>query len=556
MKIELQKLSVLILLFLTSCGALISTGNKPSNVAAPPPNQVALTYYTRGSYLLENGDVAGAEAAFKQALAADPSSTKVKAKLAEVYLRQNRVEEAYKLALEALPDFKNDPYFLMLIGGIELSKGDTESARKHLESAATIDPENDDILMLLWRVEAEAGRFDESISVLDKLASKYPDIAEIHYWLGLVKEAAGKSAESKAEFETALKMEPNNLPSMIKLGLIALRAGDNAAAEKYFRRVLDLDPQNMEALQGMAAIKGSGYTGPSPGGIEELGLGIAIELMDKGKFDEALVELQRLQEKHPDNMLVIFFLGLAYESEKDFPKAIDTYESIPEESSIYPLAQFRIAAALAMMKKTDEALRRTESLLQKYPGMVDAALLLANLYTDKDQAAKAIEILEPMAKTSPDDERVLYSLGAAYYAAGRFKESMDAMRKVLEINPENAEALNFIGYSLAERGERLDEAESLILKAMKLKPDSPEIVDSLGWVYFQQGKTDKAVVLLEQAYKLEPDDPTIAEHFADACLKTGKKDMALELYRKALGLKPKPDQAKRLKEKINSISKP
>ena len=195
MTIKLQKISVLVLLFLTSCAALVSTGNK-SSTATHPPGQAALTYYARGSYLLESGDVAGAEAAFKQALEADPNSTKVKAKLAEVYLRQNRVDEAYKLALEALPDFKDDPYFLMLIGGIEITKEDIESARKHLERAAALDPENDDILLLLWRVEAEAGRFDDSISVLNKLADKYPDVAEIHYWLGLVKEAAGKSAES------------------------------------------------------------------------------------------------------------------------------------------------------------------------------------------------------------------------------------------------------------------------------------------------------------------------------------------------------------------------
>jgi len=112
------------------------------------------------------------------------------------------------------------------------------------------------------------------------------------------------------------------------------------------------------------------------------------------------------------------------------------------------------------------------------------------------------------------------------------------MEKVLDLDPQNADALNFIGYSYADRGIRLDEAEQLIVQALKIKPDNGYILDSLGWVYFKKNKYDGALKYLKRALELLPDDPNVMEHLGDVYLKTGRNQEALDYYRKAAKIDP------------------
>ena len=135
--------------------------------------------------------------------------------------------------------------------------------------------------------------------------------------------------------------------------------------------------------------------------------------------------------------------------------------------------------------------------------------------------------------------------------AGRKEACIQEMRQVLKIDPDNVDALNYIGYTYAEQGVRLDEALFLIQKALKLKPNSGYIIDSLGWVYFQKGQYEKAVATLLKAATLTGKDPTIQEHLGDAYHKLKEYKKALQYYEKALSLEH-PEE-KRIKEKIAEV---
>jgi len=126
------------------------------------------------------------------------------------------------------------------------------------------------------------------------------------------------------------------------------------------------------------------------------------------------------------------------------------------------------------------------------------------------------------------------------------------MKTVIRLDPEHANALNYLGYTYAELGQNLDEAESLIKTALKQKPDDGYITDSLGWVYFKKGLFSQAVKLLETAVSLEPDDPTILEHLGDAYLKLDEKEKALQLYKRSL-LNKENDKAA-LEKKIQALN--
>jgi len=129
---------------------------------------------------------------------------------------------------------------------------------------------------------------------------------------------------------------------------------------------------------------------------------------------------------------------------------------------------------------------------------------------------------------------------------------MEAMRKVISIDPKHANALNYLGYTYADLGRNLDEAERLIKEALKYKPNDGYITDSLGWVYYKKGQYDKALKYLNRAVELVPDDPIMLEHMGDAYRKLNDKPNALKFYRKSLKVKKKDKEA--LEKKIRQMT--
>ena len=129
---------------------------------------------------------------------------------------------------------------------------------------------------------------------------------------------------------------------------------------------------------------------------------------------------------------------------------------------------------------------------------------------------------------------------------------MDAMRKVISLDPKHSNALNYLGYTYADLGQNLDEAERLILEALKYKPNDGYITDSLGWVYYKKGEFEKALEYLQKAVGIVPDDPIMLEHLGDAYLKLGDKTNALKFYRKSLEHKEKDKEE--LEKKIRELT--
>jgi Flp pilus assembly protein TadD len=129
------------------------------------------------------------------------------------------------------------------------------------------------------------------------------------------------------------------------------------------------------------------------------------------------------------------------------------------------------------------------------------------------------------------------------------------MQRAIQINPSNAAALNYLGYTYAEMGTRLDEAESLVRRALAIEPDDGFYVDSLGWVYYQRGDFQSARQHLERAVELAGDDPTVTEHLGDVYERLHMYDEALRVYRDALARSTESDQIRRLKDKVSTVER-
>jgi tetratricopeptide (TPR) repeat protein len=172
-----------------------------------------------------------------------------------------------------------------------------------------------------------------------------------------------------------------------------------------------------------------------------------------------------------------------------------------------------------------------------------------------------------LLEASPDDAELLYNIGVIHGEAKRSEEALRWMERALAKQPDHAGALNYIGYSWAERGTNLDQAEQYITRALQIRPDDGYITDSLAWVYYMRaralvetGRTrdarellERAISELERANELTGGDPVISEHMGDVYLSLGLKERALESYEEALTLEPRDDEQPQLREKHDRL---
>jgi Flp pilus assembly protein TadD len=178
-----------------------------------------------------------------------------------------------------------------------------------------------------------------------------------------------------------------------------------------------------------------------------------------------------------------------------------------------------------------------------------------------------VAMLQAMLEENPADVEVLYQLGVVYGINKDMDRSLFYMNQVLEYNPENAQALNYVGYTWVERGENLDRAEQLIEQAVRLSPRDGYIADSLGWVYYMRARPlidgarrseglellEKAIVQLVLAMELTGGDPVVSEHLGDVYFLMDERQRALDYYEEADAMSPRLDEQPLLKEKIESL---
>ncbi|HQN18438.1 MAG TPA: tetratricopeptide repeat protein, partial [Syntrophobacteraceae bacterium] len=164
----------------------------------------------------------------------------------------------------------------------------------------------------------------------------------------------------------------------------------------------------------------------------------------------------------------------------------------------------------------------------------DLYLYLGVLYEDEKKYDEAMRIYDKGLGEAPRDADLLFRKGALLDKMGNKDEAIKVMRTILEIEPKNANALNYIGYTYAELGINLMEAKQLIKTALEIEPEDGYIMDSMAWVYYRMGQYKKALDVILEAVKRVPGDPVIQEHLGDIYLSLGKKSKAAEAYQKAL----------------------
>jgi Flp pilus assembly protein TadD len=252
-----------------------------------------------------------------------------------------------------------------------------------------------------------------------------------------------------------------------------------------------------------------------------------------------------------------------YRLAKDMPKALvagrDAMAKYPKDAAI----RSSYALLLGENDQTDEAVKLLEQDLKGTAADRETYLNLSQIYergrryTDAEQAARKAETF---ASGPQDNEMAWLMLGAVYERQKQFDKAETEFKKVLDVNPKNAQVLNYYGYMLADRGLRLDEAQDLVQRAVDLEPFNGAYLDSLGWVYYKQNKLDEAEETLRKAVEHEPHDPTIRSHLGDVYAKLGHMEQAsveweksLNEWHRALPADLESDKVAEVEKKLNQV---
>ncbi len=278
---------------------------------------------------------------------------------------------------------------------------------------------------------------------------------------------------------------------------------------------------------------------------------ISKEYLEPGHLDETLIVVNKLLEKHANGSGLHYLAGLAYVEKKEYQAAISHFRKVPTKHLFFVDATSQVAGLLHKEGQTADAISHLEKAVTQKSDAPQLYRYLGYYHEQQEAYDKAVEAFNRGLKVDPKNTEILYRLGIVQDKMGQWEAGVATMQKILVFEPENSSALNFIGYSYADNGIRLDEAEALIKRALKQKPDDGYILDSLGWVYFKQQDYAKALEKLLLAVQQIPDDPTILEHLGDVYHQMGEPQRALEYYRQALEYKPSDPAA--LQQKIDAL---
>ncbi|MCO6177268.1 tetratricopeptide repeat protein [Ciceribacter sp. RN22] len=260
-----------------------------------------------------------------------------------------------------------------------------------------------------------------------------------------------------------------------------------------------------------------------------------------------------LEPKSADTLILLG--GLAEKLERP-ERAIGFYRQVPETSPMRRISELQLGLTLAETGKVDEARKHLKSLIDSDPSDIRSYLAYGSVLSEaKDYAAmadnydKAVAAIGP--KPSRGDWSVFFQRGIAYERLKQWEKAEPNFRKALELNPDQPQVLNYLGYSWVDMNRNLGEGLEMIRKAVELRPDDGYIVDSLGWAYFRMSRFDEAVTELERAAELKAGDATINDHLGDAYWRVGRKLEATYQWKRALASNPEKDQIAKIQAKID-----
>ncbi|UCE86138.1 MAG: tetratricopeptide repeat protein [Deltaproteobacteria bacterium] len=522
------------------------------------------------------GRIPEAVAAYQRAVEKDPGAVALYRKLAELLARNGDYAGALRYAERAYDLAPEDPNTRLFLASLYRIQRDLGSAEAVLRGDGG-EPLGRDAGLLLFNIYIETDRNEEALAVARSLVQQHPEEIRAHMALAGVYQKLDRIDEFEASLRDVMELHPGNRTAILTtLARVRRERDDREGEVAVLREILEGDPDHLATRSALAeALVALDRTdeaiavleGPDgSGGNSQVTLRLALLEYQAGRYESAAERLRLAFEELPGEYEIVYFLGLALQRIDDFESAARAFREVPPQHERYADARVQLAAAYEREGNYSAAIAEIERARAARP-LREYDLYLATLQAKSGDFSGAVAFLEDLLREDPDDDEIFYNLGVLYGEEKRIDDALRYMHVALEKNPENASALNYVAYTWAERGENLEEAERMVLRALELRPHDGFITDSLGWIYYMQARAlldagrdeeararlESAVEELERASELSGGDPVISEHLGDVHRVLDDPRRALEYYEEAIRLEPREAEQPDLRRKRDEL---
>lgn len=505
---------------------------------------------------------------YRKALAFEPGHIEIRERLMFALLMSGSFEEGAKLAEELKDDKAFERATSIARSTDAIRRKDYAKAQEILRYNGPNDLDRlTNSLLTAWAMAGE-GKGPQALSQLEKL--KGPDWYGLfrNYHAGAIAIVTGDRTKARRFLSAAVtdRDGAGTAPDTFMRAVMALARLE--AADGNRQKALDSISAGEQVISNYAPLKAlrmaiekgepqEQQIGDVTQGAGAVLFSIGGALNRPGAEDIVSLYLQIAHALDPKSADTLLLLGGLAEGMERPAEAIEYYRKVPENSPMRRLSELQLGLALSQTGKVDEARQHLKSLIEADPSDLRSYLSYGSVLSEaKDYAAmaenydRAVEVIGKDVK--PQNWAIFFQRGIAYERLKQWDKAEPNFLKSLELNPDQPQVLNYLGYSWVDMNRNLDQGLEMIRKAVELRPDDGYIVDSLGWAYYRLGRFDEAVEELERATALRASDPAINDHLGDAYWRVGRRLEAGFQWKNALEMKPEPDEIPKIEAKINN----
>jgi tetratricopeptide (TPR) repeat protein len=485
----------------------------------------SVDYYRQAAYLSEDGRITARAAYIALYNKQYPRVLELLERWRELEPENPDIDRMYALSylqlhqpVEALPYVQamlaqeNDSHNEKAIAVKELldAEIEAEDALALLEALNQAQADNPQMLILQARFTLQLEQHEAAISLLDRALEIEPSLVDVHLIKAQIYLAQGDRDRARAVLAQVLEERPDDFALRMQYARLLVEDEDYEAASEQYQIVQQKQPDNAE-----------------------VSLNLALLYIEIGQLDKAARLLEHLLELDQKTNIAYYYLGRIAQNREQYKTAIAQYIRVKEGPLAFE-ARLRVASLFARLDRADEAIEQLQVLAQRtdeWSERVRIYLTMGEIYRSHHRYKESFEMFSRALAENSEDIDLLYARALIAEKVNRVDVAEADLLKVLSMEPDNADALNALGYTLADRTERYREARDYIQRAIALVPEDPAIMDSLGWVNYRMGELPEALKWLSRAFdKLA--DAEIAAHYGEVLWQAGEKDKARKVWQK------------------------